>query len=183
MRVSPSWIKSLVTILLAVLAVGWEIAIRPFLPPFFNIPLFLPYLVILLIGGTRFRGYLATIVGALCLQLYVFGGHDLLFLRWIFVFFILDVLARRLLTNHSFYVTLALGSLAYFLERLTSFVCGTLLWRIGLSPYSWELGPGLMAGFVWNVFFVGTGFLLLAAFTRRFSPSIGRGIRRFSEGV
>lgn len=174
MRTDSSWIKSLFAIFLALIAAGWEIAVRPFLPATFSLSLFLPLLTLFIMGSTRKRGYVATFIGALCLQLNVFDVHDLLFFRWMLVFFLLDVLARRLLTNRSFYVSLALVSFGYILERLTSFLFGTLLWYGGLSSSPWTQDTGLIAGFVWSNILVGVGFLFLAGFTKRFSPSVSR---------
>ncbi len=169
-----SWEKSLLTVVSALLVAGWEIAIRPFLAPSFNLPLFLPYLVLLLISSSRGRGYLGVIVGATCLQLYVIGVQDLLWIRWILVYAVLDMIAHTLLTNRSFYVTIALGSLGYFLERLTSFLIGSLFWSLGISPYPWTFTEGSVTGFFWCMVIVGIGFLMLAVFTKRFSTRMDR---------
>ena len=174
MTTSFAWGKTALVILLSLLAVGWEICVRPFLPSFFQMPLFLPWLILLLVSGSRWRAYVALFVGTVCLHLYAFTMHDALVMRWFLVFLGLDVLSHHFFTNRSFYVTLALASLGYVGERGTSWLVGSLLWRLGLSPYPWTIQPGLGAGFFWNLVLVGVGFLCIAAFTKRFSPMVGR---------
>lgn len=176
-----SWMRSLGAVIMGLCAASWEIAVRPFLPDWFSLPALMPLLVLLLVGSTRFRGYLVTIVGALCLQIYVVGVQDFLMIRWLLVFFLLDLLGTRLLTNRSFYVTVALASVGYLLERLTSFLFGTMAWHLGLSPYPWSFQQAPLWGFVWTIVLAGMGFIVLAFFTKRFSTNVTRSAHtRFS---
>ena len=169
-----SLLKSVLAVLLGLAAAGWEISVRPFLPFWLDIPAFLPLVVLLLISSTRPRAYAVAIIGAMLLQLYTLGVRDLVLLRWVLVFLVLDLLASRLLTNRSFYVAVALASLGFIFERLSSFLIGQLTWAIGISTYPWTLSRGFFWSFGWNVFLVSVGFVIVAFFTKRFSPSVSR---------
>lgn len=119
----------------------------------------LALVVVLLLASERSRTFAAALGGALLIDAYSIGAFNAALLRWIILVFILDFLARHLLTNRSLTAALAMTLAGRLLERFSSWIFGGGLYGLG-----WIL--------LWDGVAVTAGFLLLAFFTKRFLPAV-----------
>ena len=158
----------LVVILVGLLAGLWEVSVVPFLPPEFAFHPILPIAVFLLVSSTRNRAFVGLIIGASVLDAYGWAHLDVAALRLTLVLLILDAVSHRFLTNRSVYATVTLILLGRVLEWFGSFVLSTMGSWLDPSRYPWHLPVEPWWILTWDALSVTVGFLLIAAFTRRF---------------
>lgn len=158
----------IVAIVLGLLAGLWEVSVVPFLPPAFSIRPLLPLAVLLLVSSIRGRVFASLISGSLLIDTYDWTHFDVTVLRLTLVLFVLDAASRRFLTNRSVYASVAL----VFLGRILDWTGSALISFVGswLDPsrYPWHFPVEPWWVLAWDAALVASGFLLLAAFTRRF---------------
>ncbi len=163
--------RFILVIILGFLAGFWEISVRPFLPSAFQLHPLLPLIVLLMNVSSRPRLLAAAIAGAFILDLFAITAPDLALLRYAGIILILDLFARHLLTNRSLYSSLGLVLIGRVLEYGSAWVIGHFLIWLGIGTI-WVRQPSFFISCLWDVLFVGIGFLLMAAFTRRSSVTI-----------
>lgn len=157
-----------IVILIGLLAGLWEVAVVPFLPPELAFHPLLPLSVLLLVSSVRGRAFACLIAGAVVLDAYSWTHLDVATLRLSLVLLLLSSASHRFLTNRSVYASVALVLLGRLLEWLGSFVLSTMGDWLDTSRYPWHLPVEPWWILAWDVASVAIGFLLIAAFTRRF---------------
>lgn len=168
----------LVVILIGILAGLWEVAVIPFLPPELSFRPLLPFAVLVLVSSVRGRAFGMLIAGAFVLDTYGWAHIDVASLRLTIVLLILDLISLRFLTNRSVYASVALVLIGRILDWLGSMVLSTLGGWLDPTRYPWQLPVEPWWILAWDAASVALGFLLLAAFTRRF-VTLGQRHRAF----
>lgn len=158
----------LLVILVGLMAGLWEVAVVPFLPPEFAFHPLLPVAVLLLVSSVRGRAFACLVAGGSVLDAYGWTHLDVATLRLSLVLLILSAASHRFLTNRSVYASVALVLLGRCLEWFGSFILSTINGWLDPSRYPWHLPVEPWWILVWDAASVALGFLLIAAFTRRF---------------
>lgn len=166
--------RYVITICLGLLAGIWEIAVRPILPPGFQIPMLLPMVVLTVISSKASRVIGIAIIATIFMSLYQVFTFDLIVFRWIGIVLITIFLARYWLTNRSVYSSMALGAIAQILDWGSHY----LISRFGLLvtdfARGWELPYIWYTTLLWDLALIALGFFLLAKTTSRFQLSVQR---------
>lgn len=158
----------LLVFIIGILAGLWEVAVVPFLPPELSFRPLLPLAVLLLVSSVRDRAFGAIIAGGLVIDTYGWAHVDVAALRLTLVLLVLDLVSLRFLTNRSVYASVALVLIGRILDWVGSLILSTLGGWLDPARYPWQLPVEPWWILAWDAGSVALGFLLLAAFTRRF---------------
>lgn len=160
--------RILLAVLAGLMAGIFEVAVSPFLPVWADIRPLFPLLAVLIVSSSRSRVYAAAVAGALVIEAYAIATPDAPLFRIIVVALLMDLVARRFLTNRSVYATAALAFFGGFVSWiLVVAISGTAI-ALGLADGPWS-PPGIpFISLVWDMILTGAVFLSVAAFTARF---------------
>lgn len=158
----------ILVVFIGLLAGLWEVSVAPFLPPELAWYPLLPMAVLLLVSSKRGRTFACLIAGATILDAYGWTYVDVATIRLTLVLLILDTISQRFLTNRSVYASVALVLIGRLLGWFGSFALSMIGTWIDPSRYPWHLPVEAWWVLILDAGSVAIGFLLIAAFTKRF---------------
>ncbi|MEI7512459.1 MAG: hypothetical protein WCK01_03300 [Candidatus Uhrbacteria bacterium] len=160
--------RILVAALAGLMAGLFEVAVSPFLPYWADIRPLIPLVAILTVTSSRSRSYTALAVGSLVIEAYAISSPDAPLFRYLVVAILMDVVARRLLTNRSVYATAALAVFGGLIAWLLSLIVSGTAIALGFAdgPWSPQLFP--LFTLIWDIGLTSVAFISVAAFTGRF---------------
>ena len=161
-------LRILVAVIAGLMAGLFEVAVSPFLPGWADIRPLIPLVAMLMVSSSRSRAYAAVIAGALVIEAYAISSPDAPLFRYVIAAMLMDVVARRFLTNRSVYATAALavfGSLVAWVLSIA--ISGTAI-SLGFSDGPWSPVGFPFVSLLWDVGLTSVAFLSVAAFTARF---------------
>jgi len=130
-------------------------------------PLF-PLLAVLIVSSSRSRVYAAAIVGALVIEAYAISAPDAPLFRILIVAVLMDVAARRFLTNRSVYATSALAVFGGIVSWILMVGISGAAIALGLADGPWAPAGFPLFSLLWDVALTAVAFLSVAGFTARF---------------
>lgn len=166
--------KYVIVVILALLAGCWDSAVVSwFSSPFSAINLVLAYSVLLALFSSGYgKSLTAAFVGSLTADVFL-ASHGLMPFRAIVAVLVVHTLSRYLFTNRSIWGICFLGSVAVFVDRLCLFVINRIpLMSGGIRTI--EAHASIWVEIVWMCVLCSGVFILIAAFSRRFHPTLSR---------
>jgi hypothetical protein len=130
-----------------------------------------PFVVLLAIFSTRERSLVAAIGGGFMLDLFLPSSLAFVTARFMLVAFIVHVLGARLVSNRSLIGIWTLVITAFLSDRSISFGIQVFMRQLGTNIIP-EVHAVFWAELAWLFVVVTATFIVFAAFTRRFLPSV-----------
>jgi hypothetical protein len=161
-------LRILLAILAGLMAGLFEVALTPFLPGWADIRPLFPLLAVLIVSSSRSRVYLAAMAAALIIEAYAISAPDAPLLRILVVTILMDVVARRFLTNRSVYATSALAVLGGVVSWMLMLAISGSAIALGLADGPWSPAHFPAMSLLWDMGLTAIAFLSVAGFTARF---------------
>ncbi|MFA5129620.1 MAG: hypothetical protein WC477_01725 [Patescibacteria group bacterium] len=158
--------------ILALLLGAWDASAVSFLPGWLmGFRLMIPAIVALTIFSSRRVGLLAAVVGGCVTSLLFASSGGWIPLRYVICVMLVYELSHRIITNRSLFGVMTLAGIAALADWLLAFLFHwlTSFFTRGINP---EAHGPILAEIVWSAFVVGIVFIVIAAFTRRFLPTV-----------